>query len=181
MGSDNDKTHDNGLPVMPASEDGGRATKFIVIATVVTLFISGAIGYGIASNGKYDTKIKEIVAQDLHYVFAALVVLSQTVSFVNMYPLIAKSRIMKQNSGNLRTNMAVFKVRTCARSFAWQYKIALISFVDDICTSGNWQGCAVQLRCDGNGRSVTLAHRDMRCLSDFLPFFLLMILSLSYL
>ena len=124
MGSDNDKTHDNGLPVMPASEDGGRATKFIVIATVVTLFISGAIGYGIASNGKYDTKIKEIVAQDLHYVFAALVVLSQTVSFVNMYPLIAKSRIMKQNSGNLRTNMAVFKVRTCARSFAWQYKIA---------------------------------------------------------
>ena len=118
MGSDNDKTHDNGLPVMPAGENGGLATKFVVIATIVTFCIGGAIGYGIVSYGNYDTKIKEIVAQDLHYVFAALVVLSQTVSFVNMYPVIAKSKIMKQNSGNLRANMAVFKVRTSARSSA---------------------------------------------------------------
>ena len=102
------------MPVMPAGEDGGRAVMVATIAIVVVFCIGGVIGYGIVSYGDYDTKIKEIVAQDLHYVFAALVVLSQTVSFVNTYPLIAKSKIMKQNSGNLRSNMTIFKVRACA-------------------------------------------------------------------
>ena len=112
MGGDNEETHDNGMPVMDAGTQKSGAVTMTII-TAVMFVITAAIGYGIVSFGDYDKKIDAVVAQDQHYVFAALVVLARVVSFVNSYPMVYKAKIMKQKSGNLRSNMFIYKVWTC--------------------------------------------------------------------
>ena len=112
MGGDNEETHDNGMPVMDAGTKS-KGIVFMVVITAVVYVITAAIGYGIVSFGDYDEKIDAVVAQDQHYVFAALVVLARVVSFVNMYPTIHKAKIMKGKSGNLRSNMFIYKVWDC--------------------------------------------------------------------
>ena len=110
MGSDNGKTQDNGLPVMTVNSTTAPIFRMLA-STVAVLVVNIAIGYGVVTFGDYDSKIEEVLAQDLHYVFAALVVLARTVSFINLLPMIYKANIMKRKSGNLRANMLIYKVR----------------------------------------------------------------------
>ena len=112
MGGDNEETHDNGMPVIDAGTQKSAAVTMTAI-TAVIFVITAAIGYGIVSSGDYDKKIDAVVAQDQQYVFAALVVLARVVSFVNSYPMVYKAKIMKQKSGNLRSNMFIYKVWAC--------------------------------------------------------------------
>lgn len=143
MGGDNEETHDNGMPVMDAGTQKNGAVTMSLITAVISV-ITAAIGYGIVSFGDYDKKIDAVVAQDQHYVFAALVVLARVVSFVNSYPMVYKSKIMK--TGNLRSNMFIYKVRACT----WPDATDLLNFFSIVL--GNWKGCTCERRDHGSRR-----------------------------
>ncbi|OQR94601.1 hypothetical protein ACHHYP_01095 [Achlya hypogyna] len=112
MGSDQGKKFDdNGLPVM---SDAEKVPKFggVLLFTFVPLAIGLVVAFLIYSFGAtatYNKRIVAVVGDDLHWACAAVVVLGRVVSFVNLYPTVHKSQIMKRDSGNLRANMFIYK------------------------------------------------------------------------
>ncbi|KAF0699054.1 Aste57867_10368 [Aphanomyces stellatus] len=112
MGSDNGaKLHDSGLPVMTDAEKKPSYTGLVGF-TLVPLALGTAIAFAVYTFGPtatYDARIKTLLANDLHWACLAMVVLGRTVAFVNTYPLVHKSQIMRGNSGNLRSNPFIYK------------------------------------------------------------------------
>ncbi|KDO19852.1 hypothetical protein SPRG_14882, partial [Saprolegnia parasitica CBS 223.65] len=112
MGSDDGhKVGDNGLPIMSADEAKPKYVG-VVAFTFAPLLVGLGIAYAIytlGATGAYDKRIKALLATDLHWACAAVVVLGRTIAFVNMYPMVHKSQIMKGNSGNLRSNPFIYK------------------------------------------------------------------------
>jgi hypothetical protein len=51
----------------------------------------------------------QISAADAHWVYAALVVFGRMVVFVNFYPTFYKSKIMRGDSGNVRSNPFIYR------------------------------------------------------------------------
>merc|ERR1712046_290290 len=98
---------------MPEVDAAGFA-KFMP-AFIVTLLLSTAIGfagaYAIYTNGKtrlYDKNMAKM-EEDEGYLYAAAVVFGLLVSWVNNYPMLYKTMLMRFGSGNLRANMMIYK------------------------------------------------------------------------
>mmetsp|Transcript_31213 Transcript_31213/g.58601 ORF Transcript_31213/g.58601 Transcript_31213/m.58601 type:complete len:219 (-) Transcript_31213:55-711(-) len=81
------------------------------------LIIPRAIGFGIAygvyawgATSLYDKKIAVLTTYQLGYLYLAAVIFCVMVHFVNAFPMYYKSKVMKQDAGNLRANMFIYKV-----------------------------------------------------------------------
>ena len=113
MGSDN--IGKDGLPEMSLDErNNGEATTMKLLMGLFTIPV--VIGYCIAyaiytfgSTAAYAQKIALVVSYDMHYVYLAAFIISRLTVWLNNYPMLAKSRVMTAKSGNLRSNMYIFK------------------------------------------------------------------------
>lgn len=120
MGSDNGgkkasgKTTDaeikaQGLPETEAISFVGSMVPFIFVG--VFALISFGIGLAILkySSAKAEERIRALVDAEQHYVYAGAFSVGVTVRFINMFPTMFKSAIMRFGSGNLRSNPFVYK------------------------------------------------------------------------
>ena len=78
----------------------GFAGIFVVVGLVVAELI-----YGLGDHAKFDERI----GTDNGFLFLAAIVFARMVLSLNFYPMEHKAKIMKGSSGNLRTNMAIYK------------------------------------------------------------------------
>ncbi|OQS06916.1 hypothetical protein THRCLA_20259 [Thraustotheca clavata] len=113
MGSDNGTKYlDSGLPQMTEDEKKPKYTSvftFTIIPFAIGLAIAFAI-YFFGSTTVYNQRIVALTKNDLQWAFAAVVVLGRVVTFVNLYPMVHKSQIVKGSSGNLRSNPFIYKL-----------------------------------------------------------------------
>ncbi|KAK3275399.1 hypothetical protein CYMTET_16470 [Cymbomonas tetramitiformis] len=105
----------DGLPAMDVAERDSNEAKgrkmfmFIMVAPVALGLGLGSAIYNFGDTSAYDKKISLVVAYDLQFAYLAAFVFCRLVSFLNMYPMIAKSRVMRGKSGNLRANMYLYR------------------------------------------------------------------------
>jgi len=67
------------------------AFVFIIPVVLGLLMAAGIYKYG--STAAYDANMKPLIANDMHWVYLAVVVLGRCVSFVNMFPMGYKSKV----------------------------------------------------------------------------------------
>mmetsp|Transcript_62293 Transcript_62293/g.103577 ORF Transcript_62293/g.103577 Transcript_62293/m.103577 type:complete len:248 (-) Transcript_62293:127-870(-) len=109
-------TISHGLPEMTEAEKAqneAKSKKFIAVFLVAALIIGALLGLAVhfALPGRsYDKKLALIKEFELQYLYLGGVVLVHMVFFINFYPMIYKSRVMRSTSGNLRANMYIYKV-----------------------------------------------------------------------
>mmetsp|Transcript_99187 Transcript_99187/g.265260 ORF Transcript_99187/g.265260 Transcript_99187/m.265260 type:complete len:243 (+) Transcript_99187:103-831(+) len=106
----------DGLTAMTEEErESNRCTAIgfivfaLIIPRVIAFFIAWAIGH-FGARASYLARIAGFSAAEAGYVFAAAVVFSVLVHFLNVFPLVYKSQIIGRSSGNLQANMQIFKV-----------------------------------------------------------------------
>ncbi|EQC35204.1 hypothetical protein SDRG_07433 [Saprolegnia diclina VS20] len=100
----------NGLPVM-------RVAKPQLFVTAILVIVPALMGlciayFGVYARGPlatYEARIAALVATDLHWACAAVVVFGRLVAFANGYPMAHKGRIVLPFSGNLRVNPFYYK------------------------------------------------------------------------
>ncbi|KAG9398937.1 hypothetical protein AC1031_014019 [Aphanomyces cochlioides] len=113
MGSDNGtKVTDSGLPTMTDAEKKKNSLPILLLCTPLPLAIGTAIAYVVYMLGvqaTFEKRMQPFVENDMHWAALALVVLGNTITFVNGYPLMYKNQIMRGNSGNLRSNPYIYK------------------------------------------------------------------------
>lgn len=116
MGSDNhEEMNTRGLPDIDETErKAGMSKGRKVISVMSVLFPAIGFGLGFAvykfgSTAKYDANMEAAIGKDLHWACLSAVVFARAVSWVNSYPMIFKSGVMRPKSGNLRANMFVYK------------------------------------------------------------------------
>ncbi|CAK0903725.1 unnamed protein product [Prorocentrum cordatum] len=109
----------NGLPVADEAEKSKASAKSVKMISAI--FVVGhAISFGLAfaiyklgSTSKYDSAAKAAFNADGSgmgaYAFFSAVVYSMLTWWLNMYPLIPKSRVMLQNK-QMRSNMYIYQV-----------------------------------------------------------------------
>jgi len=108
-----DEAKDAGPGGLPEVDPKGFI-KFLPVF-IGLLIIPRAIGYGIAlaiyKYGKtslYDKNIAKL-GEDVGYLYIAAVLLGFLSAWLNNYPMMYKTMIMRQNSANLRANMMFYK------------------------------------------------------------------------
>jgi hypothetical protein len=97
-----------------AAKASGSAIKCALLSLIpYVVGVMIAVGIDVMGNSvQYGAKTAVVIANDLHWVFAAAVVISRMVAFVNFYPAVVwKGKIMGPKAGNIRANMAIYKVR----------------------------------------------------------------------
>ena len=67
------------------------AFVFIIPVVLGLLMAAGIYKYG--RTAAYDANMKPLIANDMHWVYLAVVVLGRCVSFVNMFPMGYKSKV----------------------------------------------------------------------------------------
>mmetsp|Transcript_57688 Transcript_57688/g.101012 ORF Transcript_57688/g.101012 Transcript_57688/m.101012 type:complete len:241 (+) Transcript_57688:62-784(+) len=100
---------EDGLPGI----DSLGAVKFFIPtvgALIVPRLIAGAAAVYLYKKDKekYDKKIAGLEEED-GYLFAAAAVIGLCTSWLNNYPMLYKSMVMRFGSGNLRANMMIYK------------------------------------------------------------------------
>eukprot|EP00746_Dinoflagellata_sp_MGD_P090981 gnl/MRDRNA2_/MRDRNA2_35988_c0_seq1.p1 gnl/MRDRNA2_/MRDRNA2_35988_c0~~gnl/MRDRNA2_/MRDRNA2_35988_c0_seq1.p1 ORF type:complete len:242 (-),score=49.81 gnl/MRDRNA2_/MRDRNA2_35988_c0_seq1:77-802(-) len=113
---DKKKLDEYGMPEMTEEErekgyDGSK--KFLCGVSIVPRLMCIGIAYLIyyfGSKDAYDKKIAMLSAQDYGWLYFGAFALSKTILWLNFFPMIYKSQIMKGSSGNIRANMMIFKV-----------------------------------------------------------------------
>ena len=71
------------------------------VATLIFLF---------GDKDKYQQKLWNGVALDMHYLYVAVYLFSRLVVWLNSYPVSQKNKVVKINSGELRGNQFFYKV-----------------------------------------------------------------------
>lgn len=106
MGSDNGTKA--ALPTIPDPKaDVKPVILFAIIPAVIGLFVAFSV-FTLGATEKYQSRIDQVAAHDLHWGYAALFVLGRAIAIVNMLPIIWKHKILKMDSGNLRSNPFVY-------------------------------------------------------------------------
>ena len=98
--------------VYPERAASLRLLLQLVGFTTIPLAIGLAIACGIykyGSTAAYDKKIAAAVAHDGHWIYLAVVVFGRLVALINTYPMSWKGKVMRMKSGNLRSNMYIYK------------------------------------------------------------------------
>eukprot|EP00929_Paragymnodinium_shiwhaense_P097230 TRINITY_DN58998_c0_g2_i1.p1 TRINITY_DN58998_c0_g2~~TRINITY_DN58998_c0_g2_i1.p1 ORF type:complete len:268 (+),score=64.14 TRINITY_DN58998_c0_g2_i1:74-877(+) len=124
-----------GLPLMShAAKDKTWSRTYLNLAVMFVLprllgIIAAACVYQLTTPTEYDLFLKKLNAVSCQdegvclkdamrfglnygYLYIMLAVFSMTVQFINLFPMLYKSQIMPGSAGNLRSNMAIFKVGT---------------------------------------------------------------------
>lgn len=103
---------------LPTIEDDKKpnGTTFLLMVAPMMVLIPGLIGVAIAfatftfgGTAKYEAKMALVAEYDMQYTYLAAAFVSAIVRLINMYPMRFKSSVMKTDSGNLRSNMYVYK------------------------------------------------------------------------
>ena len=103
-----------GLPDMSKSEGDKAVATFSRIMAVGTFLLPGiglAMGMGVhrlRANPKIDAKITLLAEHDLQWLYLAAFLFNRVVNWLNNYPMLHKSRVMRGKSGNLRANMYIY-------------------------------------------------------------------------
>ena len=107
---------ETGLPLIDAEEAAKGAAggkKAIIIAPII---ITG-MGYGITcgihywgSTELYEKRLATVHEYELNWAYHSAFMFSVLVLFLNTFPMIFKSKIMRGKSGNLRANMFIYKL-----------------------------------------------------------------------
>ncbi|OLP83802.1 hypothetical protein AK812_SmicGene35390 [Symbiodinium microadriaticum] len=102
------------VPGGASDEDFNAGSTAGVIGAI--LVVPRLIGFGIAyaiytwgNKALYDSKIEMLGKYQLGYLYFAAVVFNAMVGFINVSPMYYKSKVMKQDAGNLRANMFIYK------------------------------------------------------------------------
>lgn len=106
MGSDN-----GGKQALPTIKDPKSDVMPVIFFSSVPLLIGTGVAWCIFNFGataKYEARVTEVVAKELHWAMAALCVLGRCVAIVNILPVIWKHKIMTLTSGNLRSNPFIY-------------------------------------------------------------------------
>eukprot|EP00931_Biecheleriopsis_adriatica_P079407 TRINITY_DN52805_c0_g1_i1.p1 TRINITY_DN52805_c0_g1~~TRINITY_DN52805_c0_g1_i1.p1 ORF type:complete len:242 (-),score=53.22 TRINITY_DN52805_c0_g1_i1:45-770(-) len=81
---------------------------FLTIPRAMCLGIAVAI-YKYGATEVYDKNMATLKDRDLGYLYLSAIIMGFVVSWVNNYPMLYKNMVMRQNSGNLRANMMIYK------------------------------------------------------------------------
>lgn len=106
----------DGLPEMTDDErEAGYAKGLNMIGVI--LLVPRLICLGVAlliyffgDRAFYDKQIAIVASGRWGYMYIGVGVFSLLVSWLNMWPAVVKAKVMLGNSGNLRANMAIYKV-----------------------------------------------------------------------
>mmetsp|Transcript_39104 Transcript_39104/g.102519 ORF Transcript_39104/g.102519 Transcript_39104/m.102519 type:complete len:248 (-) Transcript_39104:175-918(-) len=105
----------NGLPFMDEDEKDSARGKMIG-AVIGLLTVPRVLGFLVAwaiahfgSSLQYTVRIRAL-GDDMGYLYIGAYVFSFMVSFLNKYPMVYKGQVIKNGSGNLSSNMQIFKV-----------------------------------------------------------------------
>ncbi|CAK4084688.1 unnamed protein product [Aphanomyces euteiches] len=114
MGSDNGtKVTDSGLPTLTdAEKTKNNSLPILLLCWPLPLAIGTAIAsvvYMLGETATVEKRMQPFVENDLHWAALALVVLGNTITFVNGYPLMYKNQVMRRNLNNLRSNPSIYK------------------------------------------------------------------------
>ena len=108
-------TESNGLPDIPMAErDAGeaKAKRSLLFGSILIPLIGVGISWAIYSSHSkyYDSRFATIKLWDMQWAYLAAFFFTRLVSFLNAYPMLYKSRIMRGSDGNLRANMFIYQV-----------------------------------------------------------------------
>ena len=105
---------ETGLPDMTAEANKQPSKPWFMPVMLSTFLL---VGYGIASaiysygsSDVYDKRIATITTYDLKWLYLSAFIWTFLVIFLNFYPMQFKSKVMLTNSGNLRSNMFIYKL-----------------------------------------------------------------------
>lgn len=101
-----------GLPVISDDKKQG-SPKAMMMFLIVPRVVAGAIAYCVFAFGNNALYTRQIASlpENGGYLYVGAFVFSVLVFFLNAYPAsMKKPLIMPQNAGNLRANMAIYKV-----------------------------------------------------------------------
>ena len=106
---------DTGLPKISEEDVEAAVSKTKMVMPIFTLLFNG-IGLGIAcaihfcgSTDVYNLRIASLKAVDMQYLYLSAFFYGLLTSFLNMYPMLFKSRVMRSTDKNFRTNMFIYK------------------------------------------------------------------------
>eukprot|EP00801_Mesodinium_rubrum_P009099 Mrub_09129.p1 GENE.Mrub_09129~~Mrub_09129.p1 ORF type:complete len:238 (+),score=15.91 Mrub_09129:96-716(+) len=97
---------------MTEEEKAGMSFGFLLAFTIIPLIIGFVLAlpaYYFIDKEKNKLRMDVVIVGDQHWVYASVIVLGWVISFVNMYPITFKQKIMKGNSGNIRSNPFIYK------------------------------------------------------------------------
>ena len=105
-----------GMPDITLEEKNGLDTPvrkfFNVVGPLIFIGIGTGIGFGVYSLGdtnKFDSKINMLYQNDLQWCYLSSFLFCYLVQHLNSYPMQYKARIMRGKSGQLRSNMFIYK------------------------------------------------------------------------
>lgn len=105
----------DGLPEMTKEEraqGAAKTGKLVVGLCFIPVLIGFAIAYAVYTYGgteAYAKKIALVISNDMHYIYLAAFLISRLTVWLNNFPMIYKARVMTMKSGNLRSNMYIYK------------------------------------------------------------------------
>mmetsp|Transcript_39105 Transcript_39105/g.102522 ORF Transcript_39105/g.102522 Transcript_39105/m.102522 type:complete len:230 (-) Transcript_39105:175-864(-) len=105
----------NGLPYMDEDEkesSRGKMIGLVVVLLTIPRIVGFLIAWAIAHFGssiQYTLRIRAL-GDDMGYLYTGAVVFTFMVSFLNKFPVVYKGQVIKDGSGNLSSNMQIFKV-----------------------------------------------------------------------
>ena len=92
----------------------GQSKGAMALVKYPTIFYGIGLGIGCAvhylgSKDLYEKRITILQEYDLQWAYLSAFVFAVLVSFQNFYPMQYKARVLRGNSGNLRSNMFLYK------------------------------------------------------------------------
>jgi len=105
----------NGLPFMDEDEkesSRGKMIGLLFVLLTVPRVVGFLLAWAIAHFGasiQYTLRIRAL-GNDAGYLYIGAVVFTFMVSFLNKFPIVYKGQVIKGGSGNLSSNMQIFKV-----------------------------------------------------------------------
>eukprot|EP00435_Cladocopium_sp_Y103_P049804 s1468_g15.t1 len=98
----------------PEDFDAGKNIAMVSVLLTVPRLIGFGIAFAIYKFGataKYDSQLKTFGKEDGYgWLYLAVYLFSVVVSFVNLFPMYYKGKVMKGDAGNLRANMFIYTV-----------------------------------------------------------------------
>merc|ERR1719272_1405235 len=104
------------------SKGKGLVCGLLLVPRVICMGIGVAV-YLYGDTAFYNKQIALVTNGRWGYVYVGAGVFSFLVSFLNMFPTAVKAKVMLQESGNLRANMAIYKVAVPAGEKAMPYVV----------------------------------------------------------
>ncbi|CAK9014387.1 unnamed protein product [Durusdinium trenchii] len=93
-------------------DESGSGFGLLAVILIVPRLVGAGIGFGIYKLGdtvKYDLHLAKLQHDAYGFFFVSIYLFSFMVHFINVFPMVYKGKIMKQDAGNLRANMLIYR------------------------------------------------------------------------